>query len=86
MPEDNKNVVRPNEGYGAGCVLLFIAWNGVGLALALGYGKEWWRTAVLLLVILHVVYWIGTKVSGHQQSAAADPDDTPPDPTPPADE
>ena len=55
MPEDNTNVVRRNDGYGAGCVLLFIAWNGIGLALALGYGKDWWRTAVLLLVILHVV-------------------------------
>ena len=25
MPEDNTNVVRRNDGYGAECVLLFIA-------------------------------------------------------------
>ena len=86
MPEDNTNVVRPNDGYGAGCVLLFLAWSGAGVALALGYGKEWWRTAVLLLVILHVVYWIVNKVSGNQESTATDSGDTTSDPTPPEDE
>lgn len=73
---------RPNEGFGIGCLLLFLAWNAVGAAAVFDYGREWWTTAVLILLVLHGAYWIAAKVSRKPHAPAEESaNQTPPDDT-----
>ena len=69
---------RPNEGFGIGCLLLFLAWNAVGAAAVFDYGREWWATVVLILLVLHGAYWIAAKVSRKPHAPAEESANQPP--------